>query len=51
MTLRILTQDAPRVAALLSGDVQVIENVPTADVGKLEDEQASSRSTARSRTG
>ena len=35
VTLRILTQDAPRVAALLSGDVQVIENVPTADVGKL----------------
>ena len=35
MTLRILPQDAPRVAALLSGDVQVIENVPTADVGKL----------------
>jgi peptide/nickel transport system substrate-binding protein len=35
VTLRILPQDAPRVAALLSGDVQIIENVPTADVGKL----------------
>ena len=35
VTLRLLTQDAARVAALLSGDVQVIENVPTADVAKL----------------
>lgn len=35
VTMRILTQDASRVAALLSGDVQVIENVPTADVSKL----------------
>ncbi len=35
VTLRILPQDAPRVAALLSGDVQVIENVPTADVARL----------------
>ncbi len=35
VTMRILTQDASRVAALLSGDVQVIENVPTADVAKL----------------
>jgi len=35
VTLRILTQDAARVAALLSGDVQVIENVPTADVARL----------------
>ncbi len=35
VTLRILPQDAPRVAALLSGDVQVIENVPTTDVAKL----------------
>jgi peptide/nickel transport system substrate-binding protein len=35
VTLRILPQDAPRVAALLAGDVQVIENVPTADVAKL----------------
>jgi peptide/nickel transport system substrate-binding protein len=35
VTLRILPQDAPRVAALLAGDVQVIENVPTSDVAKL----------------
>jgi len=35
VTLRILPQDAPRVAALLSGDVQVIEGVPPADVGNL----------------
>src|SRR4030095_298657 len=32
VTLRLLPQDAARVAALLSGDVQVIENVPTSDV-------------------
>ncbi|MET0346764.1 MAG: ABC transporter substrate-binding protein [Casimicrobiaceae bacterium] len=35
VTLRILPNDASRVAALLSGDVDVIENVPTSDVGKL----------------
>ncbi len=35
VTLRLLPQDASRVAALLSGDVQVIENVPTSDVGQL----------------
>jgi len=35
VTLRLLPQDASRVAALLSGDVQVIEGVPTADVGNL----------------
>ncbi len=35
VTLRLLPQDAPRVAALLSGDVQVIENVPTTDVAQL----------------
>lgn len=35
VTLRILPQDAPRVAALLAGDVQIIENVPTADVARL----------------
>ncbi len=35
VTLRIMTQDAARVAALLSGDVQIIENVPTADVARL----------------
>ncbi|CAN5150094.1 ABC transporter substrate-binding protein [soil metagenome] len=36
VTLRILTNDAARVAALLANDVQVIENVPTADYKKLE---------------
>ncbi len=35
VTMRILTQDASRVAALLSGDVEVVENVPTADVARL----------------
>ena len=35
VTLRILPQDASRVAALLSGDVQAIENVPTTDVAGL----------------
>jgi peptide/nickel transport system substrate-binding protein len=35
VTLRLLPQDAARVAALLSGDVQAIENVPTTDVARL----------------
>ncbi len=35
VTLRLLPQDAPRVAALLSGDVQVIEGVPPADAANL----------------
>src|SRR4029077_11652844 len=35
VTLRILPNDASRVAALLSCDVQVIENVPTSDAAKL----------------
>ncbi len=35
VTLRLLPQDAPRVAALLAGDVQVIENVPTSDAATL----------------
>ncbi len=35
VTLRLLPQDASRVAALLAGDVQVIENVPTSDVAQL----------------
>ena len=35
VTLRLLPQDAPRVAALLSGDVQVIEAVPTSDAAQL----------------
>jgi peptide/nickel transport system substrate-binding protein len=32
---RMITNSAARVAALLAGDVQLIENVPTADVAKL----------------
>jgi peptide/nickel transport system substrate-binding protein len=35
VTLRLLPSDAPRVAALLAGDVQAIENVPTSDVSTL----------------
>ncbi len=35
VTFKMLTNGAARVAALLSGDVQAIENVPTADVAKL----------------
>ena len=39
VTLRILPQDASRVAALLSGDVQAIENVPTTDVAHLRNDK------------
>jgi peptide/nickel transport system substrate-binding protein len=35
VTFKILTNAAARVAALLSGDVQMIETVPTADIAKL----------------
>jgi peptide/nickel transport system substrate-binding protein len=35
VTLRLLPNDASRVAALLAGDVQVIEYVPTTDVAKI----------------
>ena len=35
VTLRILTSDPSRVAALLAGDVQAIENIPTSDIAKL----------------
>lgn len=34
-TIRFIANDSTRLAALLSGDVQVIENVPTADLAKL----------------
>ena len=51
VTLRLLPQDASRVAALLSGDVQVIENVPTSDVAQAQDRTSASRSTAPSPTG
>jgi len=36
VTLRILTQDAARLAALLAGDVDAIENVPTSDMVRLD---------------
>src|SRR5215472_14598417 len=39
VTLRLLPADAPRVAALLAGDVQAIENVPTTDVARLKQER------------
>jgi peptide/nickel transport system substrate-binding protein len=35
VTFRIMPSDAGRVAALLAGDVQVIDQVPTADLPKL----------------
>lgn len=35
VTFRIITSDATRVAALLSGDVRAIENVPTSDLAKV----------------
>jgi peptide/nickel transport system substrate-binding protein len=36
ITFKVLSNPAARVAALLSGDVQLIESVPTSDVTKLE---------------
>jgi peptide/nickel transport system substrate-binding protein len=39
VTLRLLPSDAPRVAALLAGDVQAIENVPTTDVSRIKQEK------------
>ncbi|HSC25914.1 MAG TPA: ABC transporter substrate-binding protein, partial [Vicinamibacterales bacterium] len=35
VTFRLITNDPARVAALLSGDVQAIEAVPTSDLNKL----------------
>jgi peptide/nickel transport system substrate-binding protein len=35
VSMRILTASAPRLAALLAGDVDLIETVPTADLAKL----------------
>ena len=35
VTFRIITNSAPRLAALLSGDVDAIEGVPTADLSRL----------------
>jgi peptide/nickel transport system substrate-binding protein len=39
VTLRLLPADTPRVAALLAGDVQAIENVPTTDVASLRNDK------------
>ena len=39
VTLRLLPSDAPRVAALLAGDVQAIENVPTSDAANLRNDK------------
>ena len=39
VTLRILPNDATRVAAILAGDLQVIENVPTSDAAKLKSDK------------
>ena len=35
VTLRLITSDPARVAALLAGDVRAIENVPTADLAQV----------------
>ncbi len=35
ITFKMLTNPAARVAAILSGDVQLIETVPTADIAKM----------------
>ena len=40
VTFRIMTNDASRVAALLSGDVDVIENLPVADMARIKREGA-----------
>src|SRR5437773_7404097 len=39
VTLRILPNDATRVAALLAGDVLVIENVPTSDAARMKSDK------------
>ena len=39
VALRILPQDAARLAALLAGDVDAIENIPTSDVARLARDQ------------
>ena len=46
VTLRFITADPARVAALLSGDVDIIESVPPADMPKL---KADSRLTIKQR--
>src|SRR5437868_7490701 len=39
VTMRLLPQNAARVAALLAGDVQMIEAVPTADIARLKQDK------------
>ena len=39
VTMRLLPQNAARVAALLAGDVDVIESVPTADIARLKQDK------------
>jgi len=40
VTMRLLPQNASRVAALLAGDVNVIESVPTADIARLKQDKS-----------
>jgi len=40
VTFRVFKNDSARVAAILSGDVDMIENIPTADTHRLESSQA-----------
>ena len=51
VTFKILSNPAARVAALLSGDVQMIETVPTADIARLLRQDTGSRSRTRCPTG
>jgi peptide/nickel transport system substrate-binding protein len=46
VTFRMITSAPARVAALLAGDVQMIENVPTADIPKLKGDQRVALSSA-----
>ncbi|MEO8535979.1 MAG: ABC transporter substrate-binding protein [Betaproteobacteria bacterium] len=39
VTMRLLPQNASRVAALLAGDVNVVESVPTADIERLKQDK------------
>ena len=46
----MITNYAARVAALLAGDVQMIETVPTADIAKLSAGERPDSTPCRSRT-
>ena len=50
VTFKLITNNAARVAALLSGDVEMIEQLPTADVAQAQDRPERSRCRRRSRT-